>query len=209
MDLVTLAEVKAYAAINSPNSDALIASLIPRISDYTKEYCNRTFVDYATVDKTEISSGGSPFIYLGETPTISITSIESSRDFGKTWVPLVEFVDYVLDPEYDRIQALTASLADFISPPFVPTLQNTPLITGPLFQKRINGYKVVYKGGFLSVPNSLKLAVIDLVMYYTKADMNVKGARTVGTNSVAVEYITNAALPTHIRRVFDMHKLTY
>jgi hypothetical protein len=78
-----------------------------------------------------------------------------------------------------------------------------------MFQKRINGYKVVYKGGFLSVPNSLKLAVIDLIMYYTKSDMNVKGARTVGTNSVAVEYITNAALPTHIRRILDVHKLTY
>ena len=59
LDLVTLEEYKAYAAINSTNQDAAITAIIPIVSELVKNYCRRTFVDYIDEAKTEVFSGGS------------------------------------------------------------------------------------------------------------------------------------------------------
>jgi len=179
--LVTLAEVKTYAGINSTNQDAVINQLIPQISEYVKEYCGRTFVDYVSDAKTDVSSGGTAYIYLREAPVLTIQGVEYSTDFGVTYIDLVEGTDYILDLEADRLQ----------------------VISQPVFPKFVNGYKIAYTAGFEVLPAALKLAILDLVQYYLKNDMAVKSAPSTG--SIAVEYITNARLPAHIARVLDLY----
>jgi hypothetical protein len=183
-DLVTLAEYKAFAGISSTNQDTEIKSLIPKISALVKTYCNRTFVDYFNDSKTEVFTGGNPYFLLSEFPINSVDSVEWSQDYGKTYTNLVEFTDYTLDLEWDRIAVIN----------------NTE------FPKYTNGYRVTYTGGYEVIPQDLKLAVLDLLEYYLKSDMAIKSQRERGANTVQVEYVTTTNLPSHIRRVLDMYR---
>lgn len=182
-NLVTLAEVKIYANISSTNSDPIINQLIPQVSEYVKTYCNRSFVDYVDESKIDIFSGGNSCIYLTESPTIALQSIEFTADYGLTYTTLVENTDYVLDLEKDVIR---------------------PIYTQE-FQKQINGYKITYTAGYETLPVDLKLAILDIVVYYLKSDMSVKSNAMAGKNTVAIEYITTSKFPSHITRVLDFY----
>lgn len=189
-DLITLAEYKAYQGINSPNQDAEIKSIIPKISALVKTYCGRTFIDYASDAKVEYSNGGHEFIYLGEAPLLAVSSVEYSADYGKTWDVLTEFTDYTIDLSNDRLYAIPSSLPGG-------------------FVKATNAYKITYTGGFEIVPDDIKLACLDLVSYYLKSDMSIKSTRNAGANQTSVEFITSSSMPSHIRRVLDLYKLEY
>lgn len=183
INLVTLAEVKTYANISSNTQDAIINQLITQISEYIKTYCNRTFVDFVNDSKVDIFSGGNSCIYLPESPTISIQSVEFTRDYGVTYTTLVENTEWVWDLEKDVIR---------------------PTYTA-LFPKQINGYKITYTAGYEVLPVDLKLAVLDVVLYYLKSDMAIKSNAAMGKNSVAIEYITTSKFPSHITRVLDFY----
>ena len=185
LNLVTLAEYKAYAELNSTNNDSVINILIPNVSQLVKNYCRRTFVDYVDTPKIEIFRGGVPYIMLEENPIITITSLELSIDYGQTYTPLVEFTDWVLDGN-----------------------QIFPL-TSTEFPKYLRGYKVTYTGGFDDVPDDIKLAVMDLITYYRKNEASVKALKHVNTNSMQIEYLSDAALPSHIKRILDMYISDY
>lgn len=185
LPLITREEYKAYVGINSPNSDAIIDAIIPKVSELVKTYCRRTFVDYVNDNKTEVTNGGyGSRLFLKEYPVISVGEVGYSTDYGQTYVALVEFTEYVVDKETDSILSL-----DDLG-----------------FPTQVNGYQVTYTAGYEELPLDLKLAVMDLVTYYVKNDMAVHSPKAPGTNSVQVEYITTSALPAHIRRVLDLYK---
>jgi hypothetical protein len=180
LDLITLSEYKQYAGISSPNQDTAIKNLIPKVSNLAKVYCRRTFIDYVSDAKTEVFNGGE-FLLPSEYPVISISSLEYSSDYGKTYKKLENYTDYVLDIENQRVYLVT----------------DLPYI--------LNGFKLTYTAGFEEVPQDLKLAVMDLLTYYLKNDMAVKSQRDAGSNTVQIEYITKNTLPSHIARVFDLY----
>ena len=180
-NLVTKAEYKAYLGITSANSDIEIDFLIPKVSDFVKTYCRRTFVDYFDESKTEVFDGGFKEIYLKETPVVNITSVARSADFGKTYVPLVKFTDWV--QKGDSIISLEPKG----------------------FEELINGYKVVYFAGYEVVPGDLKLAVLDLVEYYSKNNGAVHSNRDINPNTTQVSYIATSNLPSHIKRILDQY----
>lgn len=182
LNLVTLAEYKAYAGISSNNQDVAINAIIPKVSELVKSLCRRTFVDFVGDAKTEVYGGGSGYkIYLKEYPILGISSVETSSDYGATYTELVEFTDYVIDKEDDSIVGIHG------------------------FPKKINGYKITYTAGYEALPEDLKLAVLDLVTYYIKNDASVHSPKAPGTNSVQIEYVTSTSLPAHIRRVLDLY----
>lgn len=185
LPLITRAEYKAYVGITSPNSDAIIDAIIPKVSEFVKTYCRRTFVDYVNDSRTEVSNGGyGSRLYTKEYPILAISEVAISLDYGQTYEALVEFTDFVIDRENDAIMSLESAG----------------------FTKLINGYQITYTAGYEAIPEDLKLAVMDLVTYYVKNDMAVHSPKAPGTNAVQVEYITTSALPAHIRRVLDMYK---
>lgn len=188
LPLVTLAEVKAYAGIKSTNQDIEITALIPRISEYIKSYCKCTFIDYVNDAKIDVSNGDdSAYIYTSEPKIISISSVEYSEDYGNTYTSLTEFVDYVLDISNDRIQIVGNSSTS-------------------VFTNKINGYKITYNAGYEEIPEDLKQAALDLVIYYMKHDMAVKSNKAAGTNTVQIEYVTTNAVPSHIARVLNLYR---
>ncbi len=185
--LVTLAEYKAYSGISSNTQDVAISAIIPKVSALVKSICRRTFVDYVDDAKVEVINGGYDKLYMKEYPLISITSFEVSQDYGVTYTELVEYTDYVLDIE-------EGSIANLV---------NT------YFPKKINGYKITYTAGYETIPEDLKMAVLDLITYYIKNESAIHSPKAPGTNSVQIEYVTTTNLPSHIKRVLDLHTGSY
>jgi hypothetical protein len=183
LDLVTLAEYKAYAGITSTTQDIQISSIIKSASQLCKTYCARTFIDLVDDATTEVYSGGTSKIILKEYPILSISSLEYSSDYGNTYTTLVEFIDYTLNKEDGSIAP----------------------ILGIIFPKQINAYRITYTAGYEIIPQDLKIAVLDLVAYYIKSDMAIKSQRNAGSNTTQVEFITKNSLPSHISRVFDLY----
>lgn len=181
-DLITLAEYKAYMGITTPTQDNQIKSIIPKVTAFIKNYCRRTFIDYVNDAKEEYLHGGR-FLHLEEFPILSISSVEYSADYGKTYTALVEYTDYTIDKRNG-----------IIVPIYIPEF---PIIT--------NGYKVTYTAGFETIPDDLKLATMDLTTYHLKQDFSVKSQRDAGSNTVQIEYITKNSLPSHIARVLDLY----
>lgn len=184
-NLITLAQYKAYAGISSTTQDAKINLLIPRISQFVKTYCKRTFVDYVYDNKVEVFNGDSTSLILEETPIISVVSVEYSTDFGQSYTALTKFVDWV--PDGDYIKPVNA-----VSFPYV-----------------LLGYRVTYKSGFEDLPEDLLQAVTDLITYYLKNDGSVSSTKFSNTTSMQIEYISDASLPAYIRRILDYYVSDY
>ena len=185
-NLITRQEYKAYANISSTNSDAEIDLLIPKVSELVKTYCRRSFVDYVDEARTEVFEGGFGSLLLKETPVTQIISVQKSSDYGQTYTKLTKFTDWVQSGDY------------------------VVSIDPRGFEPLVNGYKVSYFAGYETVPEDLKLAVLDLVTYYRKNDASVHNNRTPGGGgSVQLEYLTNTGFPAHIRRVLDMYVADY
>lgn len=203
IDLVTLAEYKAYAGINSTTQDSVILTLIPRVSELVKSICRRTFVDFVDDAKTQIFRGGDQFV-LQETPVIAVQLVEYSLDYGATYTAMTEYTDYALDLETDSIVpiGIIGYVADYWDGIVKRSVE-------PTFPMRVNGYKVTYTAGYETLPADLKLAVLDLVNYYVRNDSAIHSHKGVGANTVQIEYITNTSLPAHIRRVLDLYSANY
>jgi hypothetical protein len=187
-NLITRTEYKTYAGIKSTNYDAEIDALITRISQFVKNYCGRTFVDYFAlpdVPKVEVFSGGFNTILLTETPLVSIVDFAYSENYGQNYVPLVQYVDWVQDGD------------------------NLVSIATPVFRPQVRGYRVTYYGGWDDVPPDLGLAIMDMVTYYRKNDMSIHSSKAPGTNNIQIEYISTTTLPAHIRRVLDQYRVDY
>jgi hypothetical protein len=185
--MITLAEYKTYAGLNTPNQDAQISALIPSAVQYCETYCGRKFTQYIDEAYTEVFSGVTYPLVLKHWPVVQVLSVEESLDYGKTYSPLEEYVSWVFDSEVGGIAHPT----------------NSAFISG------INRYRVSYYYGYTVVPSDLKQAIMDLVKYYMRNDMAVHSNKAPGTNTVQLEWQTGVALPSHIRRVLDYYRVDY
>lgn len=186
LNLFTRQEYKSYMGINSANSDGEIDSLIPKVSQFAKTYCKRTFIDYYNDPLIEYYEGGYDRILLKETPAANVVSVQKSINYGQSYTALVKFTDWVQDG--DDVVCLHSS---------------------GIFEKLIRGYKITYFGGYEFVPEDLKAACMDLLTYYKDNDSAVKSTKSAGTNTTQIEYVITSSLPAHIRRVFDLYMADY
>lgn len=184
-DLITRAEYKNYLGITSTNKDAELDLLIPKVSSLVKTYCRRSFIDYYDEAKTEIFDGGFSEIILKETPVVSIQQFSRSTDYGKTYTALTRYTDWVEDG--DTIRSIAT----------------------PIFAQYIKGYRVIYTAGYETVPEDLKLAVLDLVEYYSKNNSAVHVNRDVTPNVTQIQYVATTNFPAHIKRVLDQYVADY
>jgi hypothetical protein len=184
-ELITKAEYKAYAGINSTNSDTEIDALLSPVSELIKNYCGRRFLDYFDESKTEMFNGDVEYFRLSESPIVRVLGVEYSSDYGQNWTALVEYLDWVLDG--DKVYSLST--------------------TGWL--KQLRGYRVTYTAGYETVPTDLKLATMDLLTYYRQNDSAIHSTKAPGTNSVQIEYVSGVNLPAHIKRVLDLYVAGY
>lgn len=185
-DLITRAEYKNYLGISSSNKDTEIDLLIPKVSQLVKTYCRRNFTDYYDEAKTEYFDGGFDKLILKETPVSNVTQVSKSTNYGQTYTNLTKFTDWVLDG--DSVRAIS---------------------NGGWFQEYIRGYRVTYTAGYEFVPEDLKLAVLDLVEYYSKNNSAVHVNRDVTPNVTQIQYVASTNFPAHIKRVLDQYTADY
>jgi hypothetical protein len=183
ISLITKAEYKTYMGISSTNSDTEIDFLIPKVSELVKSYCRRTFVDYYDEAKIEFFDGGFKTLLLKEAPVVGIVSVARSTNYGKSYTPLTKYTDWV--NQGDAIVSLTPGG----------------------FPELINGYRVTYNAGYdLAVfPADLKLAVLDLVEYYSRNNGAVHSSRDLNPNTTQISYVSTTNLPAPIKRVLDQY----
>ena len=199
-DLVTLQQYKDFAGLTGVNHDARIAVIIDNVSQLVKTYCGTTIIDFATTDKTEffnIPDNHVDRIILSESPLISVSQVQERESQADSYVTLITEnsdnsgkYEYVVDLDSDSIVRTTS--------------------TGTRsFKKGHKSVKVVYRAGYTSTPDDLKLAVFDLIKYYLKDErkerMSIAGS-TVETQ-VSTSLRNNIGFPDHIKRVLDMYKI--
>jgi hypothetical protein len=199
-DLVTLQQFKDFAGLQGVQQDARLAVIIDNVSQLVKTYCGTTIIDFATTDKTEffnIPDNHVDRIILSESPLISVSQVQERESQADSYVTLITEnsdnsgkYEYVVDLESDSIVRTTS--------------------TGTRsFKKGFKAVKVVYRAGYTSTPDDLKLAVFDLIKYYLKDErkerMSIAGS-TVETQ-VSTSLRNNIGFPDHIKRVLDMYKI--
>ena len=206
INLVTLAEYKAYVGISSTTQDAQISTLITAVSNLVKQLCRRTFVDYVDESKIQVFKGG-PVLNLAETPVLAVSTMEYSTDYGSTYAELTEFVDFAVDQETSQIVPIRN--VNYYPDYYAGTSSLVRYTMDPEFPKRLNGYRVTYTAGYETIPGDLNLAVLDLVTYYLKAEGTIKSHKNIGSNTTQIEYILNTNLPASIKRILDLYTESY
>lgn len=180
-NLITLADYKLYASINSTDFDDKISSIVTKVSELVKTYCNRLFIDgYDPISSAYLPiteyTGRDGHYYPNEFPIQEVISIEYSTDNGATYTT-------VSGGAFDRVKEAI----------YIPEEG----------REGINAFKITYTGGYQNTPEDLKLACLDLVEYYYKGEYTPRKS----TNSNTVEYITTSDLPSHIKRVLDLYRV--
>ena len=199
-DLVTLQQYKDFAGLQGVQNDARLNVIIDNVSQLVKTYCGTTIIDFANSDKTEYFNIADDYvdrIILSESPLISVSSVQERENQAESYVTLITEnsdssgkYEYVLDMDSDSIIRTNS--------------------TGhKSFPKDVKAVKVVYRAGYTSTPEDLKLAVFDLIKYYMKEErkerMSIAGASV--DNPLSTSLRNNIGFPDHIKRVLDMYKI--
>ena len=199
-DLVTLQQYKDFNGLESVKNDARINHIIDQVSQLVKSYCSSTIIDYAATNKTEFFTVKDDLvdtIILEESPIIDVVSVEERTGQADAYVTLITEnsnnsgkYEYVVNDDSDSITRTSDS-----------GTKSWP--KGP------KSVKVVYKAGYVSTPDDLKLAVFDLIKYYLKDErkerMSIAGATV--ENAVSSSLTGNIGFPDHIKRILDMYKI--
>ena len=192
-DLVTLSDYKDAEGIGSPKEDLRISRIIPSVSQLVKTYCGNSIIDFVSSDKTEeFDIYWDTFaVQLTESPVISITSVQERSGYDQSYTTLTTGAyEFYLDKRTDSVIRTNESGARLN------------------WKQGVGAVKVVYRAGYSSTPEDLKLAVFDLVTYYLKDEH--KERRTLGGASIQNQSSTtqrdNVAFPDHIKGVLDLYK---
>ena len=199
-DLITLQQYKDFAGLQGVQTDARINVIIDSVSQLVKNYCGTSFIDFYSSDKTEffdIMDNHTTRIMLGESPLVSVSQVQEREDQSSSYVTLITENSDSSDKYEYMIDTTTDSIVRTNSTRDIP------------FARGRKAVKVVYRAGYSSTPEDLKLACFDLVRYYLKDErkdrMTIAGATV--ENAVSTSIRNNAGFPDHIKRVLDMYKI--
>ena len=199
-NLINLQQYKDFAGIKGLNEDAKINVIIPAISQAVKSYCGTSFIDHYSSDKTEffdIKDKLTNIVMVDESPLVSVSLVQERQSQSDPYVTLITEnsdssgkYEYIVDTDLDIVRRTTAT-GDKAFP------------MGP------KAVKVVYRSGYSSTPEDLKLACFDLVKYYLKDErksgMTIAGATV--RNDVSTSLRENIGFPDHIKRILDFYKV--
>ena len=197
-NLITASTYKDVMGITTSNADFQIGYYVDSVSQLVKTYCNNTFVDYVTTNKTEFFNinWSQTFVQLSESPVISVVSVKERDGITEVYKTLTVGTDFYLDNTTDTIFRSNGGTG----------YKNFPLGPGSVEVTYKAGY--TDSGGNAEVPEDLRLAVIDLITYYykdqSKARQTIAGASV--QNTVTSSQRNNVAFPDHIKRVLDLYK---
>ena len=132
-----------------------------------------------------------------ESPLVSVSLVSERESQADSYTTLITEnsdnsgkYEYIVDTELDTIRRTTQS-------------------TDKAFPKGRKAVKVIYRAGYSSTPEDLKLACFDLIKYYLKDErkdrLSIAGAQI--QNPVSTSLKDNIDFPDHIKRILDFHKV--
>ena len=192
-NLITLAEYKEAEGLQSAKDDLQINSLITSVSQLVKTYCGNSIIDFYSSNKTETFNIDyeTYAVQLTESPVVEVSLVQIRGTYREAYTTLTTGAyEYFLDEKTDSVIRTTDG----------NIYKNWP--RGP------GAVKVVYKAGYASTPEDLKLAIFDLITYYLKDEhkqrQTIAGASI--QNQASTSQRNNVAFPDHIKRVLDLYK---
>jgi len=134
---------------------------------------------------------------VDESPLISVSQVQERQSQAESYVTLITEnsdssgkYEYIVDTGLDLVRRTTAT-------------------SDKAFPKGPKAVKIVYRSGYASTPEDLKLACFDLVKYYLKDErksgLTISGAQI--RNEVSTTLRDNIGFPDHIKRILDFYKI--
>lgn len=159
MAIITTAQYKTYAGITASTWDTQLGVLIPAVQDQLEKLCGRRF-DTGTYTEY-IDGANSPTIYVQNAPITSVTSV-SLINRAETVVYTYDATGYKVDLEAGLISRQVGG--------FAGGYDNRMPLNGPTAFERVPQFpdgweniKIVYVGGYSSMPTSLQYLMYRLV----------------------------------------------
>lgn len=163
MAIITAAQYKTFKGISVTTYDAQLAVVIPAAQSDAERFCGRLF-DTATYTET-FSGDGSGFYLLKNAPITSITSLSylTRNADGTETATALSVQSYRFDADTGELYLVPrgrawGTFSDQLGAPYV-----SGNFTSPSFSSNFGNYRVVYVGGYSSMPADLQLAMYQYV----------------------------------------------
>ena len=193
-NLCTKSDYKAYKKIEHAKDDSQIDVLVTSISELVKTYCGSTLIDYYGSDKTEtfdIFDTGTAEVFLTESPLVSVSSVQERDSITDSYTTLTANTDYYVDTEHDRIFRIDGD------------------ISSKAWSRGFASVQIIYRAGYSTTPQDLRLAIYDLITYYLKEEYKGRKSMAGATlqNETSTSIREDIGFPDHIKRVLDMYRV--
>ena len=193
-NLCTKSDYKAYKKIEHAKDDSQIDVLVTSISELVKTYCGSTLIDYYGSDKTEtfdIFDTGTAEVFLTESPLVSVSSVQERDSITDSYTTLTANTDYYVDTEHDRIFRIDGD------------------VNSKAWSRGFASVQIVYRAGYSTTPQDLRLAIYDLITYYLKEEYKGRKSLAGATlqNETSTSIREDIGFPDHIKRVLDMYRV--
>ena len=193
-NLCTRDDYKAYKKIEHVKDDSQIDVLVNSVSELVKTYCGSTLIDYYGSDKTEvfdIFDIGTAEVFLTESPLVSVSSVQERDSITDSYTTLTVNTDYYVDTEHDRIFRIDGD------------------ISSKAWSRGFASVQIVYRAGYSTTPQDLRLAIYDLITYYLKEEYKGRKSLAGATlqNETSTSIREDIGFPDHIKRVLDMYRV--
>lgn len=201
-NLVTLAEVKDYLSINSTNMDAKLSNLITYASQLVETYCSREFT--AANVTYEYKNGGLPYVFVDKPPINSVWSVAEYD--GTQYVPLTNpptagLANTVANSNSSPGYSWDSKTGKIYKGFVIPTSPDSTVTPFPAYA---SGIQISYNGGYTTIPNDVKLCVLDTIKSLHKG---LDAQETRFDREYIKQPTYTAGFPPHIKRVLDLYRL--
>ena len=144
-DLISLTEYKSLRGITDTSKDAQISALLPMVSDWIRQFCNRDFESTSYTEKRKglIDNLGRYVFFVKNTPIASVTSL-TLRYFG---------TDTDITVDVTKLDVFNDGGYLY----YYRDLRLEGIVLRPEYQRDFY-YTIVYTGGTSEVPGGIKLA---------------------------------------------------
>lgn len=151
MSLTTRDNVKTSGSITGPGEDARIDLLLTQMDAWVDEFCHRA-IEQAAFTEYVAATGVTDKLFLTNPPIDSITSIHESTGVPRVYdstTLLTADEDYILDDDLGVVHRIDACW---------PT--------------KVRAVKVIYTGGYATVPKDIERAAIETILYWLEMSRN-------------------------------------
>lgn len=179
-NLTTLANLKEQIGMTGTGNDAFLTNLIARASAFIKTVTHRCI---EATSLTEYHDGpGDDRIRLRDWPVISVASVHESADQVWDSTTLIPSTDYLLDARLGRIIRKS----------------------GVIFARHPLSVRVIYTGGYATVPADIEMACLELCVAKWRRRSN-EGVQSKNLPDGSIVMFSASDISADLRRLLAPH----